>query len=544
MMSLSLLRKSSQPSSTVSGPAGAYLSCLSSSMRRRSIGDMAESASAPAICSTRISESSIKRQAMYSRGSISDVVRAANEEVGQKVSCLTTSERQPNSKMDMPRRGRTMLPPIAVRGEDIVDDIHGLLRSASSVYDELLPRDKPAANRQASIPSHVQEVPYGTQVAPSKTRARPKRQPRSDGGMPQTTRSEAKMYVSKTLSDLRSDAELREQFAARVASYDRSPTDRPILKANVLAVAKAKPSEYLETIRMRSLKRIEREEQRRIEVLERKDEAEESRIAQVQAHSKRWADEHRDRLEREKKAALRQRQAAWLVILAEVLPAIRMGKELTNYRERKMLFAQKLEASKSFVMAWRIYLMKKRLKALTTVRILMRRRFFFYRMRRNILRKRQAVLTLIDYLSSLRQISKPQVLIRRYAHAVRKIQTGWRRKALVIHVHLDLMLKRWLVADRKRGLSMSAALSIETKEKQARIDVLRDDLRLRKAAHLVQMIGYRKVSSLCLLGFLHCSVACACYCARMRRAVRFPCVFSFACVCSLRIKLRHCSACS
>jgi len=136
--------------------------------------------------------------------------------------------------------------------------------------------------------------------------------------------------------------------------------------------------------------------------------------------------------------------------------------------------------------------MRKRLKALTTVRRLMRRQFFFYRMRRRIATKRKATATLIDYLQSLQGVPRPQMLIRRYAHAVRRIQANWRRSWLVISTQLHVIRERWIEAEVERGLSRSAAAMVETRERELRMDVIRDDLRERKAAHLSEMLKYRR----------------------------------------------------
>jgi len=228
-------------------------------------------------------------------------------------------------------------------------------------------------------------------------------------------------------------------------------------------------------------------------VLERRDEAEERRIQGVHTRAGRWENKHAERVARERAHALRQRQAAWLAVLTATLPGLHMGVQLADHRVRFKELQEKLSASKSFVMMWRIYIMRKRLKALTTVRRLMRRQFFFYRMGRRIKQKRKATATIIDYLQSLQAVSKPHKLIRRYAWSIKRIQANWKRTWMILSTQMHVVGQRWIEADTARGMSKSAAVMNEAKEREHRLEVIRDDLRERKAAHLSEMLKYRKV---------------------------------------------------
>lgn len=75
---------------------------------------------------------------------------------------------------------------------------------------------------------------------------------------------------------------------------------------------------------------------------------------------------------------------------------------------------------------------------------------------------------------------------------MRKIQQGWRESWNLLTLQLDICSMMWINEDERRGLSHTAALFNEQQEHSLRIQILREDLRERKANHMKKMFRYRK----------------------------------------------------
>lgn len=464
-------------------------------VRRRSL---TVSASLPALPS--------QSRVLYSRGSLSSAVKAANQQVASMMDKLQKAERptwegrgsSPNSsEMRSDPSSGLSLPPIGKRRSsaeqtlDIFDDIKGLLRDATRVYGE------PGASESKSVapaPARAEDEAKG-KTPKSKKRSEPrpeppKRVPRSEEGHDRG-KSEAQLYVRRTLAELREDGWKREQFAQHVATLMRVP-DQSLVKANVAAVHMSS-SDFLENRRQESQARYERYKAHSLEVLERRDEEMARRFAELAASISSRFGQHAASAAMRRKNEAWLRQAAWLSVVGAVVPATRMGAALADHRLRRKELALKLASSKSFVMMWRIYVMRKRLSALTKVRRLLRARFYFYRINRRIKQKRAASTVLTQWLRAVDALSAPHKLVRRYAFSIKRIQATWRRRWLIISTHLELVCQRWIDSEVERGLSRSAAMMNDSKEHATRLQVIREDLRLRQALHFTEMQRYRKL---------------------------------------------------
>jgi len=431
------------------------------------------SASLPALPS--------QSRVLYSRGSLSSAVKAANEQVASMMDKLQKAERptwegrgsSPNSSeiRSDPSSGLS-LPPIGKRRSaaeqtlDIFDDIKGLLRDATRVYGE------PGASESKSVapaPVRAEDEAKGKTPKSKKRSEPPKRVPRSEEGHDRG-KSEAQLYVRRTLAELREDGWKREQFAQHVATLMRAP-DQSLVKANVAAVHMSS-SDFLENRRQESQARYERYKAHSLEVLERRDEEMARRFAELAASISLRFGQHAASAAMRRNHEVWLRQAAWLSVVGAVVPASRMGAALADHRLRRKELALKLASSKSFVMMWRIYVMRKRLKALTKVRRLLRARFYFYRINRRIKQKRAASTVLTQWLRAVDDLSVPHKLILRYAFSIKRIQATWRRRWLIISTHLEIVCQRWIDSEVERGLSRSAAIMNDSKEHAARLKVI------------------------------------------------------------------------
>jgi len=143
-------------------------------------------------------------------------------------------------------------------------------------------------------------------------------------------------------------------------------------------------------------------------------------------------------------------------------------------------------------MMWRVYIFRKRLTALRKVRCTMRPRVFWWRFNHQIRKKRQAAELLKSYLSARIELSPIHRYVRQYCHAVRKVQHQWRVNWSLLMMQLDISQMYWIAADEKRGVSHTAAVHVASTEQTWRVAILREDLRQRKAEHMVRMLRWRK----------------------------------------------------
>lgn len=424
----------------------------------------------------------------HSTSSLSEAVQRANREVGEKVSRLTSLDRAsaPDRQSLLPQ-----LPP--VRGgtlrdipakADVIEDIRMLLKDAGKLWNEGL---SAAAAPAATVNASSAKLTAKAESNKPTSKRKPKKFTGSGEQPLIAPRSEATAYVRATLAELRSNPDKMEAFAARVAEMTRPPPDKRIVEINAKAFASLSSTDFVEGERQRQAERLEECKARRSRVLLVRDEAEEQRVAQVVAHAGRWEQAHAARLRREKKAALYQRQEAWLTAIVAARQAQILGDALVRRQELKVRLAAQLKGAKSFAIAWRICIMRRRLRALVRVRRLIRRRFFFWRMKRNIEAKRRASVVLIDYMKKMLTVSRPHRLIRQYAHAVRRIQGSWRQVWLAVLVQVEANRVAWIEADMARGLSSGAASNVEQHDRDLRLILIREELRERKAQHAVMV---------------------------------------------------------
>jgi len=169
-----------------------------------------------------------------------------------------------------------------------------------------------------------------------------------------------------------------------------------------------------------------------------------------------------------------------------------LGNRLEFNRGRRSELAVRLTASKCLSIAWRMFVFKRRLRALWKVRTLARPLIFWWRFNFHIRRKRNAAATLLEYTRARARLGNVNQCITRFCHAVRKIQVQWREMWKLLQMQLDICSMMWIMEDEKRGLSHTAALFKEVEEKHARLALIREDLRERKAAHQARVLKYKK----------------------------------------------------
>jgi len=124
--------------------------------------------------------------------------------------------------------------------------------------------------------------------------------------------------------------------------------------------------------------------------------------------------------------------------------------------------------------------MRRRLRGLSKVRTLLRRRFFFWQMQRSIWRKRAACRVITDQLTNNLKLSKAHRMIKQFAFGVKRIQRRWRERQIIQAAQMEACRHGWVRADMARGLSKTAALHVEKGDLEMRLQVIKDDLVVRK----------------------------------------------------------------
>ena len=124
--------------------------------------------------------------------------------------------------------------------------------------------------------------------------------------------------------------------------------------------------------------------------------------------------------------------------------------------------------------------------------MLMRPLVFWWRFNHRIRKKRQATKVLIEYLTARSKVAAFATHAKKYVLAVRKVQQAWKEAWRILKMQLDICSMWWVYADEKRGLSHTAAVHTEQRERAERRIILRNDLRERKAAHKVKLIQWKK----------------------------------------------------
>ena len=249
---------------------------------------------------------------------------------------------------------------------------------------------------------------------------------------------------------------------------------------------------YQEAERQKREGRVARELERARLVNEQRAVIDETRLASTVQRSLRWEKEREDRLRRERKEEALRRQLAWAAVVMCVARTTRMGQVLVATRARRVELKEKISSAKTLAVCWKMYILRKRLKALLKARMLMRPLVFWWRFNHRIRKKRQATKVLLEYLTARSKVAAFATHAKKYVLAVRKVQQAWKEAWRILKMQLDICSMWWVYADEKRGLSHTAAVHTEQRERAERRIILRNDLRERKAAHMVKLIQWKK----------------------------------------------------
>ena len=425
---------------------------------------------------------------------ISPEVRHANVALQNSLASLAHHDRQhaPSARATPPLQQpptALRLPPIA-RGKshatEIVDDISAMLKESAQLY---APAGRPARAVDVSTDATAKEGDK-----PKKTIAKKAIVKKEDSGSRIGSKSEATLYVRSMLSELRADADKRQQFGAKVEAILEEQhrglrTEK--IKHNVQLVNL--PSEaYLERERLRREERYVKERDHMRQVLEQRSLMDEARVSNAAARTQFWEQERAERLRRERHEEVLRRRLAWGALVCLIARTNKMGTDMAQMRERKRQFTLKLASAGKLAVAWRMIVLRRRLKALHTVRTCVRPLIFWWKFNFRIRKKREANAVLIEYLTARAEASRFQTRIKQYVHSVRKVQAAWRDAWHTLKLQINICKMWWIYADEKRGLSHTAAVHNEQRERAERRDVLRLDLRARKAEHMTRIIKWRK----------------------------------------------------
>ena len=108
----------------------------------------------------------------------------------------------------------------------------------------------------------------------------------------------------------------------------------------------------------------------------------------------------------------------------------------------------KVTASKALSIAWRMFIFRRRLKALWLIRTTVRPLIFWWRFNFRIRKKRRATATIMDYLVARKRLGEFNHFIKLYCHSVRKIQALWRQQWRVISAQTQICSVFWVHEDR------------------------------------------------------------------------------------------------
>ena len=429
-----------------------------------------------------------------SRG-LSMPVRNANAELASTFNALVELERP--AHLDEPMAAKKALPPIGGglmpntnwdHGKATVDDIQTMLKEMNTLYSGA------KAGAPAPPPPEKKEEPKKEQAkkAPRRAAAPPKEAP-APGLSRITSRSEAKLYVHTMMQKLREDDMERAQFMTRIDAMvaDEKKGNRPVIMENKMAVA-GPSAAYVDTVRQRMHERSVKQQETTLVVNERKELIIEERVGAIVAKLDRWEEARQRRLRREARAGVTSRQVAWLHVISLLSRTQKLGDTLVRHRTRKVELSSKITASKSLSIAWRMFIFRKRLKALWKIRTTVRPLLFWWHFNFNIRKKRRAATTILDYLAARQRLGQFNHYVKLYVHSVRKVQAAWRSAWKVLSSQMEISRMLWLLADEKRGLSATGAQYAEQQERSYRLTAIREDLRSRKAAFSERMKKYKR----------------------------------------------------
>lgn len=427
-----------------------------------------------------------------SRG-VSQTVRDANAELQSKYDALNEYDRPPHLDEPTPTAKAGVLPPIGGQaagsvdlGKVAVDDIQSMLKEMNTLY----------SGGREGRPAPVAKKEEPKKEEPKRERRRqtqPPREPPKPGQSRITSRSAAKLYVRTTLERLREDDMERSQFANRVDALVAAEKTGPqvLIKQNAMLVRQPSAA-YLEGIRERAAERYQREKERTVLVQEKKKEILDVRVGAIVAKLDRWEEARERRIVHEMRAGLLRRQSAWMNVIALIARTQRMGDKLVTFRNRRVELTTHMNSSSILAIAWRMYIMRRRLTALFKIRTAVRPLLFWWHFNFNIRKKRAAQSVILEYMRARKKLGDFNTFMKRYCNAVRKVQQAWRAAWKVLQSQLQICRMLWLLDDEKRGLSATAAQFAEQQERSYRLVAIRDDLRVRKGVHQERYKKYRK----------------------------------------------------
>lgn len=419
---------------------------------------------------------------------ISSQVRYANDAMLLQLQSLAQIDRtyEPSEQDAAPR---TKLPPIHGRSSGpqstaIVNDITAMLKESSDLYAggqrRLAPVPKKEEEEAKKPKPKARGAPSGTKPPKAESRI--------------SSRSEATLYVRTMLAELRQDEQKRQDFESKCAQIleeqGRNGMSEKI-KANAMATRLGGEA-YLEAVRQKRESLLAKQLERARQVSEQRALLDEAKLANSTERTLKWEKEREERLRRERREEVLRRKLAWAGVVMLISRTTQMGKVLVATRHRKIELKEKIASAKRLAICWKMYIFKKRLKALHKARMLIRPLIFWWRFHNRIRRKRAASAVLVDYLTARAKVSKFCSQTRKYVFAVRKLQASWKETWHLIRMQLDICSMWWILADEKRGMTHTAAVHLEHRERKERREVLRQDLRERKAAHMIKLIKWKK----------------------------------------------------
>ena len=171
--------------------------------------------------------------------------------------------------------------------------------------------------------------------------------------------------MHSTIAELRSDPFKQAAFAARVDQLKGLTREgsQTFITSNRNAVLAISSDEFALEAKQRTEERAAQEEARRARAAGARQATEVERAARA-AQSVAILEA---RMRRLSMAGQVSRQKAWLVVMAMALRGAKLGTALADAREQKARLTKTIENSKSLVLMWRLYVMRKRLRGLCKV---------------------------------------------------------------------------------------------------------------------------------------------------------------------------------
>ena len=457
--------------------------------RRERLGSFSSASIRPPT-ETRISRRVFKLQ-MTAEKSLSKPVADANAEVGSTLDALFEVERAAGiSSPAAGARGGTLPPPQRVAARRASGKGDG--RDDSAMMKEHTRLFEGQTSASAAVLAATKKEEPKKEEKKEKKEVK-KRSARDSSSVPPpdptekvggfTRKSEAKLYVMNTFAELRSDDRKRAEFEARVAALMAEQMKgkgvKELIKANMRNVHMSS-TQYLDLQSRKMAERAAAEKERCAKVLEARDLFMQARLNSIQQKIDEREAAHEARIAMAQNRERRQRAAAWFGLVMLASRSHNWGTRLAHNRTRRGELKVKVTASKALSIAWRMFIFRRRLKALWLIRTTVRPLIFWWRFNFRIRKKRRATATIMDYLVARKRLGEFNHFIKLYCHSVRKIQALWRQQWRVISAQTQICSVFWVHEDMKRGMSETGAKHAFQQDKELRKIIMRDDLRVRR----------------------------------------------------------------